>query len=193
MLGWKGIRQKFNKSKSEKSKSILFDFSSSLSTLNGLSYNSKSEKSKSILFDFSTFRLFFPLDSQRFKLKFKKWKVKKYTFRLFDFSSSLSTLNGLVKIQKVKSILFDVSTFWLFFPLDSQRFKLKFKKWKVKKYTFRLFFFPLDFQRFKLKIKKWKVKKYTFRLFHFLIFRLFLFPLDSQRFKLKFKKWKVKK
>ena len=84
-------------SKREKSKSTfrLFDFSSSLSTLNGLSCNSKSEKTKSIRFDFSTFRLFFfPLDSQRFKLKIKKWKVKS-TFRLFDFSSYLWTLNGL--------------------------------------------------------------------------------------------------
>ena len=40
MFGWKGIRQKFKKSKSEQSKSILFDFSSSLSP-----------------FDFSTFLL----------------------------------------------------------------------------------------------------------------------------------------
>ena len=43
MFGWKGIQQKFKKSKSEVSKSILFDFrlfdfSSSLSTLNGLSF-----------------------------------------------------------------------------------------------------------------------------------------------------------
>ena len=54
MFGWKGIQQKFKKSKSEVSKSILFDFSTFLLP--------------SHLFDFSVFLLFFfSLDSQRFK------------------------------------------------------------------------------------------------------------------------------
>ena len=132
----------------------LFDFSSSLSTLNGLSYNSKSEKSKSILFDFSV-------------------------FRFFDFSSSLSTLNGLScnsKSEKSKNILFDFSIFLLFdFStfrfFDFSTFRLFFFDVSI----FRLFFFPLDFERFKLQFKRWKVKKYTFRLFSFSIFRLFDF------------------
>jgi hypothetical protein len=39
MFSWKGIRQEFKKSKSEKSYAFrLFDSSSSLSTLNGLSF-----------------------------------------------------------------------------------------------------------------------------------------------------------
>ena len=131
------------------------------------------------LFNFSTFRLFsFPLDSQRFQLKFKKSKSILFDFSTFLLPFGLSTVS--VKIQKVKKY-----TFRLFdFPLDSQRFQLKFKKSKsILFITFRLFDFStflLPFGLSTVSVKIQKVKKYTFRLF--------FFPLDSQRFHLKFKK-----
>ena len=91
MFGWKDIRQNIQKSESEKSKSMLFDFSTFL-----------------LPYQLLTFRLFFfLLNSQRFKfctlscacsagkasgkrsLLVKKLQVKKYTVRLsgtlFDF------------------------------------------------------------------------------------------------------------
>ena len=75
----------------------LFDFSSSLSALDGLSFvllaahvqlerhpakfnKSKSGKSKSILFDFSTFRTYKPR-----ALTFRRFEIHKDTFSLLDF------------------------------------------------------------------------------------------------------------
>ena len=93
-LSWKGIQQKFKKSKSEKSKSILFDFSTFL-----------------LASHLSTFRLFFfPLDSQRFKC---------CTFSCACSSEKASgTKIKKSKSKKTKSILF----VFLTFSLRSQRF-----------------------------------------------------------------------
>ena len=84
---------------------------------------------------------------------------KVYTFRLFDFSSSLSTLNGLsfvllaaclrlkrhpakkTKSQNVKTQKVYFATL-RFFDFSSTLSPFDF-------WTFRLFFFPLDSQRFK--------------------------------------------
>jgi hypothetical protein len=84
-----------------------------------------------------------------FSGRFKKWKVKKCTFWLFDFSSSLDSIlwgshvqlkrhpakksqSQKVKSQKVSTsilfdLLFDCSAFWLFdffFPLNGLTFAL---------------------------------------------------------------------
>ena len=93
--------------------------------------------------------------------RFKKSKVKKYTFRLFDFSSSLSpfrlfgfssslsTLNGLSFVLLAAHVQLERH------PAKNQTVKM----WKVKKYTFRHF----DFS-------KCKATPFQFS-FHFSTFR----------------------
>ena len=155
MFRWKGIRKNSN---SQKVKSQKVYFSTFLLP--------------SHLFDLSGFRLFFfPLDSQRFKFctfrcafsvgkasgknsKSQQVKAKKYTFRLFDFSSSLSPFR-----------LFGFSAILL--PSRSQRFNFctfscacsagkasgknsKSQQVKAKKYTFRLFDFSSSLSPFRL-------------------------------------------
>ena len=158
MFRWKGIPQKFKQSKSEKSKSILFDFSTFLLP--------------SHLFDLSAFRLFFfPLDSQRFKFctfrcafsvgkapgknsKRQQVKAKKYTFRLFDFSSSLSPfrLFGFLAILlPSRSQRFNFCTFSCACSAGKASGKnSKSQQVKAKKYTFRLFDFSSSLSPFRL-------------------------------------------
>ena len=77
------------------------------------------------------------------------------TFRLCDFSASLSTLNGLSFVLLAAHV-----------QLERHPPKIQtIKKWKIEKYVFRLFGFSPSLSPF-----------------DFSVFRFFFFPLDSQRF-----------
>ena len=76
---------KFRQSKSEKSKSILFDFSSSLSTFWLFGFSSYLSTLNGL--NFVLLAAHVQLERHPAKIQtVRKWKVKKYTFRLFDFS-----------------------------------------------------------------------------------------------------------
>ena len=80
---------------------------------------------------------------ERHPAKIQKVKVKKYTFWLFDFSSSLSPFR-LFGFSSSLSTLNGLSFVLLAGHVQLERHPAKIqtvKKWKVKKYTFRLFDF----------------------------------------------------
>ena len=155
MFSWNGIRQKFKKSKSDKSKSMFFDCSTFRFFFFPLAFR---------LFDISVFRFFFfPLDSQRFKF---------CTFSCACSAGKASAKNS--NNQKVKNQKVWFSTFrFFFFPLDSQRFKFCTFSWACSVGT------ASAKNSNNQKVKNQKVCFSTFRNSqrHLSTFRLFVFRL----------------
>ena len=103
--------------------------------------------------------------------KVKKWKVKKYTFRLFDFSKIKYTFSyfstfRLFEIKIYLFLLFDFSTF-----RNSKRYLWTFRLFKIQNDTFSLFDFSFfDFSNFKTIVfrpEPWTSPKPTPKLWTF--------------------------
>ena len=150
MYTWKGIRQKFQKSKSDKHTFRLFDF--------------------------STFPLFF----FPFTFRFFGFSVFLLPFTLFEFRTQgwaftpekASGKNS--KSQKVTSILFDFSTFRLFHcssslsPFDFLAFRFFFFPLRCLNFVHKAEHLHLKRHPAKIqKVKTWKVYFSTFRRFFF--------------------------